>query len=187
MHKKAIVFCVSIAFFIFIIILITIYNANNEKKIAYYDISNYREFHIEITTDKEIYYLSEPVLITVKGYLGGDKSYVQQKGCRLTIQELNITESDPFDLWSGIVFEAPSEMLLDCINYSEMYNFSVLINQTYLWNQTSCNLKNLPIEANPGEYKIRFNCGFSDLRGTLMEGIYHSAISDSVNIRIVDS
>jgi hypothetical protein len=111
---------------------------------------------LNVVTNKLIYEYGEPVEITVSlGDISAvDEAYLKLGKCRCRINRDNY--KDVF--WYR---DQRNQQITDeCKKYSESFSFDLKKFQTkaLIWDQRSCELKNYPSPALPGDYEVSVDC-----------------------------
>jgi len=148
---------------------------------------------LQIATDKESYKYGETVEITVTrgDFPSDDEPYLELFDCGLQITRNTGTRIDSGGggiqknlLW----FKKKAYLGVsdDCVNYSEGFKFEIqrLVTKTFKWDQKSCELKNIMIDAIPDGYGISMECRVRDYRGSDWEGITYGSAGASTGVRI---
>jgi hypothetical protein len=169
-----------IGFLGLLLIRFTIYPISNIIK---YGFSVFEDPYLSLSTDKGDYSQGETVTISIFSNLAKNISYIEFRGCGLTIKEFDKASEEPGKVYDGIVLKTSytTSGIYDCINLgSSLKDFGV---KTIKWQQDTCSLKNKS-KAKPGKYIIAYSCGYEDLRGSSWEGILHLSVYNSTIIEI---
>jgi hypothetical protein len=140
------------------------------------------ESKLTVATNKLVYEYGEPVEITVSlgDFPAANETYLELGQCNCDIERDDYKSI--FDYTDRFVTPTSDK----CKKCSEPYNFELkkFQTKTLIWGQQSCELKNYPSPAVPGDYEVSVECSVADWRGSSWEGVVYGGIGDWAEFKI---